>query len=170
MSSYYASNGIEAIDIIEAFDLDFCEGNVLKYISRAGRKGDNDAQDYAKALYYDKRRLLHKAKHDVYAICSTHMIDIIHAFGHGCEEAERMLYDVLTRAYKLDTHRQLLEKVLFMYDSGITEDGYRIEAIEHDTMWADLVSVSDRNDKKGMYLYNIPKPTRWEPIEEADYE
>ena len=35
---YYKSKGIETIDVIEAFDLNFNLGNVIKYISRADKK------------------------------------------------------------------------------------------------------------------------------------
>jgi len=38
--SHYKSGGIEAIDVIEAFELGFCLGNTVKYILRAGRKAD----------------------------------------------------------------------------------------------------------------------------------
>ena len=33
-------NPYEAIKVIDAHNLDFCLGNVLKYILRAGKKGD----------------------------------------------------------------------------------------------------------------------------------
>lgn len=42
--------GVEAIDIIRHFD--FCLGNALKYIIRAGRKDDNAIQDLEKAKWY----------------------------------------------------------------------------------------------------------------------
>lgn len=35
---YYSSNGIEAINVIDAFNLNFNLGNVIKYILRAGKK------------------------------------------------------------------------------------------------------------------------------------
>lgn len=37
---HYQANGVEAIDVIEAFELGFRLGNAIKYILRAGRKGD----------------------------------------------------------------------------------------------------------------------------------
>jgi nucleoside 2-deoxyribosyltransferase len=54
---YKSANGLEAIDVIEAFglDKDFCLGNVLKYILRAGRKGTPEV-DLQKALWYLSRR------------------------------------------------------------------------------------------------------------------
>ena len=41
----------QAIKVIEAWDLDFCLGNVIKYIARAGKKGDA-LQDLKKAKWY----------------------------------------------------------------------------------------------------------------------
>ena len=46
-------NHYEAIKVIDAWNLDFCLGNVVKYISRAGKKDNNSAeQDLKKALWY----------------------------------------------------------------------------------------------------------------------
>ena len=44
-------NPYEAIKVIEAWDLNFNLGNVVKYISRAGKK------DLEKALWYLKREI-----------------------------------------------------------------------------------------------------------------
>ena len=49
-------NPYEAIKVIEAWGLDFCLGNTVKYISRAGKK-DNVLQDLRKALWYLERRI-----------------------------------------------------------------------------------------------------------------
>ena len=51
-----AENIYEAIKVIEAWDLDFCLGNVIKYIARAGKKGDA-VQDLKKAKWYLDRKL-----------------------------------------------------------------------------------------------------------------
>ena len=40
---YYRSGGIEAIDLIDAHKLNFNLGNVVKYVTRAGRKDGEDA-------------------------------------------------------------------------------------------------------------------------------
>lgn len=51
---HYRRGGLEAIDVIEAFTDhpdDFLKGNVLKYLLRAGHKGD-EAQDLRKARWY----------------------------------------------------------------------------------------------------------------------
>ena len=50
---YYVSNGCEAIDFIDAFQLSFCLGNVIKYIARAGNKrGEDRKTALYKAMFY----------------------------------------------------------------------------------------------------------------------
>lgn len=51
------SNPYEAIKVIEAWDLGFCLGNTLKYISRAGKKGSDKIQDLEKARWYLDREI-----------------------------------------------------------------------------------------------------------------
>ena len=53
-SQHYCCNGFEAIDIIEAYGLNFALGNAVKYILRCGHKGGkNDAlRDLEKARAY----------------------------------------------------------------------------------------------------------------------
>lgn len=46
----------EAIKVIEAWKLDFCLGNTVKYISRAGKK-DDIVQDLKKAKWYLERKI-----------------------------------------------------------------------------------------------------------------
>lgn len=47
------SNPYEAIKVIEAWELGFCLGNTVKYISRAGKKSaDTEIQDLEKARWY----------------------------------------------------------------------------------------------------------------------
>ena len=48
--SHYIANEIEPIDLIIANKLNFCEGNVVKYISRWRRK--NGVEDLKKAKQY----------------------------------------------------------------------------------------------------------------------
>ena len=51
-------NTYEAIKVIEAWGLDFCLGNVVKYISRAGKKDPNkELEDLKKAVWYLNRRI-----------------------------------------------------------------------------------------------------------------
>ena len=49
-------NPYEAIKIIEAWGLNFNLGNVAKYVSRAGKKGDT-LQDLEKAKWYLEREI-----------------------------------------------------------------------------------------------------------------
>ena len=53
---YRADTGYEAIDVIEAWGLGFCLGNALKYIARAGLKGDA-VEDLEKAKWYIEREI-----------------------------------------------------------------------------------------------------------------
>lgn len=55
---HYSGEGITAIEIIEAFKLNFALGNVIKYALRAGRKpGEEEVQDLEKASWYLQREL-----------------------------------------------------------------------------------------------------------------
>ena len=51
-----ADNPCEAIKVIEAWELGFCLGNAVKYISRAGKKGPA-LQDLKKAQWYLTRAI-----------------------------------------------------------------------------------------------------------------
>lgn len=53
---YRRDTGHEAIDVIEAWDLGFCLGNAIKYIARAGHKGDA-IEDLEKARWYIDREI-----------------------------------------------------------------------------------------------------------------
>lgn len=57
--SYYGSDTTyETIKVIEAWQLDFCLGNAVKYISRAGKKDpDKEIEDLQKAMWYIQRRI-----------------------------------------------------------------------------------------------------------------
>ena len=54
----------EAIKVIEAWSLNFCLGNVVKYLSRAGKKGSK-LEDLKKAQWYLNREIekLEKISH-----------------------------------------------------------------------------------------------------------
>lgn len=56
-----ADNPYEAIKVIEAWDLGFCLGNAVKYISRAGKKGDA-LEDLKKARWYLEREISDREK------------------------------------------------------------------------------------------------------------
>lgn len=53
---YGGDTPYEAIKVIEAWELDFHLGNTVKYISRAGRKGDA-LEDLRKAEWYLRRKI-----------------------------------------------------------------------------------------------------------------
>ena len=60
---YDFPNGVRTIDITQ--HLDFCSGNVVKYVCRAGKKdGESSLDDLKKAVYY-LNRLVEKAELDV---------------------------------------------------------------------------------------------------------
>lgn len=61
---HYTNSKIEVIDYIEDKNLGFCLGNVIKYVSRAGKKHSADKtdkekeiQDLKKAKWYLDRRI-----------------------------------------------------------------------------------------------------------------
>ena len=55
---YGGDHPYEAIKVIEAWELDFSLGNVVKYISRAGKKDpSNELEDLQKAQWYLQRRI-----------------------------------------------------------------------------------------------------------------
>jgi hypothetical protein len=51
---HYTSMGIECIQVTEMFN--FCKGNAIKYIWRAGKKGD-EIEDLNKAIWYINREI-----------------------------------------------------------------------------------------------------------------
>jgi len=53
---HYKTGGVETIDFIEAKQLNYNLGNVIKYVARADHKG-NRKQDLEKALWYLKREI-----------------------------------------------------------------------------------------------------------------
>ena len=58
--AYYGgkNNPYEAIKVIDAWHLDFCLGNAVKYISRAGKKDpQTEIQDLEKAMWYIQHRI-----------------------------------------------------------------------------------------------------------------
>lgn len=59
-SHYAAGRKYEPIDVIQDWNLDFCLGNVVKYISRAGRKID-ELEDLKKAQFYLNYAVDHRA-------------------------------------------------------------------------------------------------------------
>lgn len=53
---HYGTGTYECINVIEAWGLGFCLGNTVKYIARAGKKGD-PLEDLKKASWYLAREI-----------------------------------------------------------------------------------------------------------------
>ena len=50
---HYRKSNIQPLDVIVDWDLDFCLGNIIKYIGRAGKKKSASyEEDLIKALWY----------------------------------------------------------------------------------------------------------------------
>jgi len=60
--SHYTHSNIETIDVIEAWELGFCLGNVVKYISREAHK--HGLEDLKKARWYLDREIQRRSKED----------------------------------------------------------------------------------------------------------
>lgn len=55
---HYNVGKYEAIEVIEDWGLDFCLGNTVKYIARAGHKDKNKTiEDLEKAAWYLNRKI-----------------------------------------------------------------------------------------------------------------
>lgn len=60
---HYADSKIEVIDYIEDKKLGYCLGNVIKYVSRAGKKDPTkEVEDLRKAMWYLEKRILELTK------------------------------------------------------------------------------------------------------------
>ena len=55
---HYTKGGIETIDFIEAKELNYYRGNVVKYVTRAGHKPNTpELEDLKKARFYLDREI-----------------------------------------------------------------------------------------------------------------
>ena len=54
---HYTTGGVDTLDFIEAKDLNYRLGNVVKYVVRCGKKGTDPVQDLEKAMFYLKREI-----------------------------------------------------------------------------------------------------------------
>lgn len=62
---YYQRNGLEAIDIIEEYKMNFSRGCCFKYLWRMGLKdGEDLSKDIKKAFWYFDRECFRMAKED----------------------------------------------------------------------------------------------------------
>jgi hypothetical protein len=59
--AHYKGRGMESIEVIEGFDLGFHLGNAVKYILRAGKKGDR-VEDLRKAIWYLNREIINSTE------------------------------------------------------------------------------------------------------------
>ena len=56
--NHYQSSRLEAIEVIEAFNLNFSLGSAVKYILRSGKKpGEAAEEDIKKSIWYLQREL-----------------------------------------------------------------------------------------------------------------
>lgn len=56
--AHYNMGGVEVVDAIDAWKLNFHRGNAIKYIARAGRKdASKEIEDLEKAAYYLNREI-----------------------------------------------------------------------------------------------------------------
>ena len=75
--SHYTRGNIEVWDFIRDQDLNYHLGNAIKYICRAGFKGDNTkAQDLKKAIHYLENELRHTTLQDQESERSSNRIPI----------------------------------------------------------------------------------------------
>jgi hypothetical protein len=98
---YKGANGIETIDVIEAFGLGFHLGNTIKYVLRAGRKNGATLEDLKKARWYLDREIARLDR----------ATGFIHATGPlTAEQREALVRDYRARALSVeyaDTLKQL---------------------------------------------------------------
>ena len=65
LTSHYTFGKIEVIDFIEDQKLDFHDGQVIKYVARAGKKNPmKTLEDYKKAQWYLNRKISNLQKND----------------------------------------------------------------------------------------------------------
>ena len=63
--SWYCDGGIETLDFIMAKKLDFLTGQVVKYLSRSGKKDPaKELQDLKKAQFYLNRKIAEMEKQE----------------------------------------------------------------------------------------------------------
>jgi len=56
--THYTFGSIEVLDAIEAWNLNFGRGNIVKYIARAGKKRrTSELEDLRKAQFYIEREI-----------------------------------------------------------------------------------------------------------------
>lgn len=89
-----ANNPYEAIKVIEAWQLNFCLGNTVKYISRAGKK-DEVIQDLKKASWYLNREInkleANMSNNTLEKLTITLSITFVKELEHNIENIQRLM-------------------------------------------------------------------------------
>ena len=83
-SHYAEGRQFETIEVIEDWQLSYRLGNCVKYISRAGRKGDRK-QDLEKALWYLQREIEAIDKPSQYVPFETSYEDVLEYYGQSVD-------------------------------------------------------------------------------------
>lgn len=78
--NYYTSSDgtLTAQQVIDAFNLNWNRGNVLKYIIRAGRKSDNPLGDLKKARDYIDFEIAKLSSADLHGLASREALWILY--------------------------------------------------------------------------------------------
>lgn len=136
---HYKKGGIENIDVIEAYELGFHLGNVIKYVLRSKYKG-REIEDLKKARWYLERYI---KNHEG----GSHVLNGIREL---CEEDSHLLDDS-TKNYLVENKdyvRESLEELAKKFYEGIDE------AKEIEDLVVDLLSDGAEPDKVVQALRN----------------
>ena len=58
MHNEHYEGTVQPIELIDAHELNFSRGSIIKYVCRAGKKeGESELKDLEKALYYLQREI-----------------------------------------------------------------------------------------------------------------
>ena len=141
---------VEAIDIIEHMGLDFNQGNVIKYIARAGKKSTDSLHDITKAYYYAKRSLYNIMQPKTRPCTRWRVLDIVTAycsFDESAHAAQYVLYDTLTQNLCHESLKELRDYLHQMYDHAVVTAGeglhVMIEEIDKKHDMCNVVGLAD---------------------------
>jgi hypothetical protein len=105
------NNEYEAIKVIEAWELDFCLGNAVKYISRAGKK-DDLVQDLKKAQWYIDRKIYQiepvRKNEDISFDSLIEQLDKL------IEKSEKNKFDYFERGLHALENNEIVKKFAYM--------------------------------------------------------
>ena len=132
---YQFSNGAQVIDITE--NLNFCRGNVVKYVSRAGRKSDDPLEDLRKARFYLDREIDRIVLNPFQALLDREDAELDDEMPDGLQAKDGVIWrDVQGALWRLDG------AVWLYFDEG-EEEWYQVqgtpshiyEPFEETTLW-----------------------------------